>query len=59
MLSRDLVVITRECPGAIRVGKPLDLAVDGVTATTDATQHPGTGRLALHKMPVPNLSRPV
>jgi len=33
-----LVVITRECPGAIRVGKPLQIAVHGATATTEATK---------------------
>jgi len=36
------VVIIRECPGAIRVGKPLQLAVDDV-AGTEATGHLGTG----------------
>jgi hypothetical protein len=53
----------RECPGAIRVGKPLQLAVDDVAGTTEAMQHPalsprlGIGSFA--QTPVPNPSRPV
>jgi len=34
-----LVLIARECAGPRATGKPLDLAVDDVPGTTEATQH--------------------
>jgi hypothetical protein len=37
----------RGCAGPLWTGKPLQIAVDGLPGTTEATQHPGTGSTAL------------
>ena len=38
MVSRDLVPIARGCAGARSTGKPLQIAVDDVAGTIQATQ---------------------
>ena len=38
MVSRDLVPIARGCAGARSTGKPLQIAVDDVAGTIEATQ---------------------
>ena len=41
MVSRGLVLMARTSPGSPASGKPLQIAVDSVSGTTEATQHPG------------------
>jgi hypothetical protein len=43
MVSLDFVPMPEGCAGSRGTGKPLQIAVDGVLRTTEATQHPKGG----------------